>query len=299
MIIFVHSTPNSINTKINLTKMKKVTAVCCTYRRFKCVERAMNCFLAQDYPNKELIIYNTDVQNPYTTILPTNHSLYDPYEAAILKDINIVIVNENIDSVTKEPYTNVGAIRRDALTHATGDYYICWDDDDIYLPYFMRQGIDMMQKSLLPTFKPAKSFFYSGDSLRLVQNTLEASVISDINKIREHGFLLETGSEGLGWYTKLRDSRELDENCKEYLPHYCFNWNDGFEMNATHKQSGDIDNPNNFSNHKECSKDICTGGISIYSKEQMRSIYDIYFNYILNDAEMDKELIEKYLIPNL
>jgi len=286
MIIFVHNTQNSINTKINLTRMKKVSAVCCTYRRYKCVEKVINFFISQDYDNKELIVFNTDEKNPY---IQTDE----------LTELGVKFINCSTDYVTKLEYTNVGAIRRDALTHATGDYYICWDDDDVYLPYFMRQGIDMMQKSLLPTFKPAKSFFYSGDSLRLVQNTLEASVISDINKIREHGFLLETGSEGLGWYTKLRDSKELDENCKEYLPHYCFNWNDGFEMDATHKQSGDIDNPNNFSNHKECSNDICTGSISIYSKEKMRSIYDIYFNYILNDTEMDKELIEKYLKPNL
>ena len=51
--------------------MKKISAVMCTYGRFSCVERAMNCFLAQTYPNKELIIYNTDVDN-YDKILPKN-----------------------------------------------------------------------------------------------------------------------------------------------------------------------------------------------------------------------------------
>jgi len=286
MIIFVRSTRNNINTKKNLTKMKKVSAVCCTYRRYKCVEKVINFFIAQDYDNKELIVFNTDEKNPYI-------------QTDTLTKLGVKIVNCEIDYVTGLPYTNVGAIRRDALTHATGDYYICWDDDDVYLPYFMRQGIDMMQKSGLPTFKPAKSFFYSGDSLRLVKNTLEASVISDINKIREHGFLLETGSEGLGWYTKLRDSKELDEDCKEYLPHYCFNWNDGFEMDATHKQSGDIDNPNNFSNHKESSNDVCTGDINIFGKDKMKSIYNIYYYYIVNDSEMDADLIEKYLKPNM
>ena len=42
------------------TNQPKVSAVMCTYRRFKCVERAMNCFISQTYPNKELIIFNTD-----------------------------------------------------------------------------------------------------------------------------------------------------------------------------------------------------------------------------------------------
>ena len=41
-----------------MNKLPKVSAVMCTYRRFKCVERAVNCFLAQDYNGeKELIIY--------------------------------------------------------------------------------------------------------------------------------------------------------------------------------------------------------------------------------------------------
>ena len=70
-------------------------------------------------------------------------------------------------------------------------------------------------------------------------------------------------------------------------------------MDATHKQRGDIDNPNNFSNHKESSRDVCTGDINIFDKDKMKSIYDIYYYYILNDSEMDADLIEKYLKPNM
>ena len=272
-------------------ELPKVSAVMCTYRRFKCVERAMNCFLAQDYPNKELIIYNTDVEHPYTTILPTNHHLYDPYEAAILKDNNIIIVNSNIDSVTKEPYTNVGAIRRDALVHASGDYTVTWDDDDIFLPHFIRQGIDKIEQTGLPSFKPAYSFFYSGGNLRLVRNTMEASIVADIKKVREYGYLLETGKEGLGWYTKMRDNGELFENDDDCIPSYCFNWNDGDIMDAPHKQSGDIDNPDNFNNHKAASKDVADKPLRIYSEEEIKKIYADYYLYFeehYNDFDADK-----------
>jgi glycosyltransferase involved in cell wall biosynthesis len=274
----------------------KISAVCCTYGRFKCVERAMNCFLAQDYPNKELIIYNTDIEHPYSTILPASHHLNDPYEAAILKDINIIIVNQNIDSVTKEPYTNVGAIRRDALMFATGDYVVTWDDDDIFLPHFMSQAINRMAETGLPSFKPEKSFFYSGDNLRLVMNTLEASVVSSMDLVRKYGYLLETGKEGLAWYTKMRDNKELDEHDTHYIPSYCFNWNDGQEMNAPHKQSGDIDNPNNFDNHKEQSLDKVDGRkLQVYSSEQKRKVYQPYYDFIQqNGDQFPKELIEKF-----
>jgi glycosyltransferase involved in cell wall biosynthesis len=247
----------------------------------------MNCFLAQDYPNKELIIYNTDVENPI-----------DPY-GILLVSSDIIVVNENKDAHTFEPYTNVGAIRRDALTWATGDYVVTWDDDDIFLPHFMRQGIDKIYETGLPSFKPAESFFYSGDNLRLVRNTMEASVIANIKKVREYGYLLETGSEGLGWYTKMRDNKELNENNTHCIPSYCFNWNDGDAMDAPHKQSGDIDNPNNFENHKKASKDIAPRKLlEVYTEQQMREIYADYYLYLEeNQGNFDADLLLKYC-PN-
>jgi glycosyltransferase involved in cell wall biosynthesis len=265
--------------------MKKISAVMCTYGRFECVERAMNCFLAQTYPNKELIIYNTDVE-----------SHYDPY-SIILIDSNIIIENKNIDSITQKPYTNVGAIRRDALMLATGDYVVTWDDDDIFLPHFMQQAIDGMERTSLPFYKPEQSFFYSGNNLRLVMNTLEASVVGDINKVREYGYLLETGKEGLGWYTKARDNKELDEHEKFYIPSYCFNWNDGDQMKAPHKQSGDIDNPNNFENHKASSLDRVDGrDLQMWDNHKIAEMYAPYYEYLIKNKEsFPQSLFNKYI----
>lgn len=262
-----------------------ISAVCCTYGRFACVERVINCFLAQDYPNKELIIFNTDTDSPYND------------EERKLTPHGIIIVNCNKDSLTGEPYTNVGAIRRDALMFATGDYVITWDDDDIFMPWFMSQAIDRMAETGLPSFKPEMSFFYSGNNLRLVRNTLEASVVASMQKVREYGYLLETGKEGLGWYTKMRDNKELNEHDTYYIPSYCFNWNDGQEMNAPHKQSGDIDNPNNFNNHKEASKDSVNGRfLSIYSEDKLRETYKPYFDFIQEHiADFPQELVERYV----
>jgi glycosyltransferase involved in cell wall biosynthesis len=275
--------------------MKKISAVMCTYGRFECVERAMNCFLAQTYPNKELIIYNTDVDH-YDKVLPKNHNIYDPYEILLI-NTNIIIVNSNTDSVTQKPYTNVGAIRRDALMLATGDYVVTWDDDDIFLPHFMQQAIDGMERTSLPFFKPEQSFFYSGNNLRLVMNTLEASVVGDINKVREYGYLLETGKEGLGWYTKARDNKELDEHEKFYIPSYCFNWNDGDQMKAPHKQSGDIDNPNNFENHKASSLDRVDGrSLQMWDNHKIAEMYAPYYEYLIKNKEsFPQSLFNKYI----
>jgi hypothetical protein len=80
---------------------------------------------------------------------------------------------------------------------ATGDYVVTWDDDDIFLPHFMQQAMDRMNETKLPSFKPAMSFFYSGGNLRLVANTLEASVVASAQKVREYGYLLESLSRSV------------------------------------------------------------------------------------------------------
>ena len=265
--------------------MPKFSAVMCTYGRFTCVERTMNCFLQQSYPNKELIIYNTDVSSPYKDL----NCKLSPH--------GILIINNNIDFVTKEPYTNVGAIRRDALTFAGGDYTCCWDDDDIFMPHYIQQGIDRVQETGLPFFKPEKSFFYCADKLELAKNTMEASVCCDIKKVREYGYRLETGSEGLGWYTKARDNKELNEQDTYYIPSYCFNWNDGEKMKARHKQSGNISSKSNFDEHKAQSLDKVDGReLSIWDEDKVNEMYATYREYLnahIND--FPQELVNKYL----
>lgn len=257
----------------------------CTYRRFSCVERSINCFLKQTYPNKELIIYNTDVYDKYLD----NNCKLAPH--------SILIINNDKDFHTKEQYTNVGAIRRDALTFAGGDYVVTWDDDDIYMPWFMQQAMDRLHETRKPSFKPAYSWFNQGNLLQLVRNTMEASVVAEISKIREYGYLLETGKEGLSWYVTMRNKRELDELDTYCIPAYCFNWGDGIEMKAIHKQSGDINNPQNFENHKIASIDGVSGReIRIYTDEEMGQIYAPYLEYLIeNQNNMHKNLLLKYI----
>jgi glycosyltransferase involved in cell wall biosynthesis len=268
--------------------MKKISAVMCTYGRFHFVERQINNFLRQTYRSKELIIYNTDDESPYEL---------NPY----MQQFGVKVINNNIDYITGEPYTNVGAIRRDALTHASGDYYICFDDDDVHLPWFMQQGIDRIEQTGLPFFKPKMSFFHSGNHLRLVKNTMEASVLCDMDKVREYGFLLETGKEGLGWYTQARDKRELDENDDYFIPSYCFDWNSNPTNSFQHRQSGDIDNPNNFENHKNNCTDRVNGRVPhFFTNELMQQLYEPYFNFLeLNRADFPPELYSKYVTEYL
>lgn len=260
--------------------MKKVSFVCTTYRRFTCVNRIVAQYHAQTYPNKELIIFNTDMEYPYVL------GIDDP---------SIIVVNNNTDYESGTPYKNRGQICRDAVTHATGDYFMLADDDDIYLPWHLEQAVDGIMANGKDAWKPAQSFFAQPNKLIMVTNTLEASVIVKMNRIREIGFRTDlTGYEGLSWYTKLRDERQLDEHNQYFVPSYCFNWSDPSEV-AGHKQSGDINNPDNFENHKHASVDFAQG--PLLGETDLTEVYAPYYKFIVeNNHLFPAELINKYVL---
>lgn len=259
--------------------MNKVSFVCTSFRRFTCVERIIAQYHAQTYPNKELIIFNTDMEYPFTLGF---------------EDSSIVVVNNNTDYFTGTPYQNRGQICRDAVTHATGDYFMLADDDDIYLPWHLQQAVDGIIENGKDAWKPEQSFFANGDGIKLVRNTLEASVIVKMSRIREIGFRSDlTGYEGLSWYTQLRDEGHLNEHNLKYVPSYCFNWSDPSEM-AGHKQSGDINNPDNFENHKVQSTDIATR--PLMRDMDLTTTYARYYEFIHNNiSQFPLDMVNTYV----
>jgi len=260
--------------------MKKVSFVCTSFRRFYCVRRIVAQYQAQTYKNKELIIFNTDEEHPYELGFD---------------DDSIKVINNNIDYINNLPYTNRGDICRDAITHATGDYFMLADDDDIYLPWHIQQAVDGIEELGTDAWKPEQSFFATPDRLILVMNTLEASVIVKMNRMREIGFRNDlTGYEGLSWYTQLRDEKQLNEHNINYLPSYCFNWSDVAEV-AGHKQSGDINNPQNFDNHKISSNDFANSLLQPLEPYILELTYKRYYDFInLNKDTLNQVYYDRY-----
>ena len=260
--------------------MKKVSFICTSYRRFYCVRRIISQFLSQTYSNVELIIFNTDVEYPFTDVVGLP---------------NIKVINNNLDYITGKPYTNRGDICRDAVTHATGDYFMLADDDDVYLPWHIQQAVEGIEEIGQDAWKPEKSLFAAPGKIELVQNTMEASVIVKMDRIREIGFRSDlTGYEGLSWYTILRDEGQLNEHNKNYIPSYCFNWSDPPEL-AGHKQSGDIDNPKNFDNHKLASGDYATGPLTPLSISEVTLFYKPYIEWIRENVnQLNSEYYNRY-----
>lgn len=262
---------------------KKVSFICTSYRRYRCVQRIIKQYLLQDYSNKELIILNTDPEHLFKL-------------DSSLENENIIVVNNHLDYVTNKPYTNRGDICRDAVKHATGDFFMLADDDDIYLPWHIRQAVDGITANGLDSWKPELSFFKTRIKLEETRNTMEASIIVKMHRIKQIGFRSDlTGYEGISWYTQLRNEGQLVEHEKYYIPSYCFNWGDPQEL-AGHKQSGDIDNPDNFENHKVASNDISNEPLTPCTDDIVKELYSSLYDYlILNQKKYSSILWQKYI----
>lgn len=88
-----------------------ISAICCTYARPDRLAEALACFHAQKYDGKkELVILNT---------MPEQTLCYEHPEVRII-------------NLEKRPKT-LGECRNIAITHATGELLVTWDDDDLYL----------------------------------------------------------------------------------------------------------------------------------------------------------------------
>lgn len=264
--------------------MPKVSACMVTYGRWSMVNRSIAMFLAQTLTDSELVIMHTDSEQPL--VLGVEHP-------------RIKVINNSLDYITGLPYTNTGAIRRDCLTHASGEYYVCWDDDDVFLPWALHQAYDNVAHGNKIAWKPANSFYRDGfGRIELTQNTMEASCIIDLEILRSIGFNLSSGPEGLSWYIKLRDAGYLKENEIEFCPAYCFDW----QRNnlAAHKQSGDIDNPNNFNNHIKNSTDRPAGRVIWPRSFDLSSTYAPFYAWIINNSlSINQKCLFEYASPFL
>ncbi len=262
-----------------------------TYRRFTCVERSIAMFLAQDYTDTELIIYNTDIKHPL--------ALDDTFDT--IGESKIKVINNNIDFETKQPYTNVGAIRRDAFSFASGDGYITWDDDDIFFPWNIRQCVDGINQSGKSAWKPKYSFIkYLGHSPTLAYNNMEASILTQTEKIREFGFNMQkTGAEHLGWLDKLIEQRDIliDD---EAIPGYCFYWSDELSIGG-HKQSNNTEfqRSDNFERHKLYTTDYSTRQLTMKNFREYTDTFSPFISLLNTYKETRPQHYELYILPNV
>lgn len=156
-----------------------VSCLMATYGRHRMVERAIACFLMQDYRNRELIILNT-------------HAV--PLSRGNSHLPGVRIYNEPC-------WSTLGDQRNRLLDLANGDLIRTWDDDDIYLPQSISQGVAGVSSHssgsfLTPAWKPRQSWYSpdNGKTLTLAENIHEPSITFRADIARKYRYF--SGSSG-------------------------------------------------------------------------------------------------------
>jgi hypothetical protein len=111
-----------------------ISCLCVTRGRVSMLARAIDCFQAQSYSNKELLVICEDD---------------DTETQAFLNALKVTEIRHHIEPV--EPKTSLGGLRNLSIQLAKGDFICQWDDDDWYHP----ERLASQFKSAMTQNKPA------------------------------------------------------------------------------------------------------------------------------------------------
>lgn len=214
-----------------------VLMLTCTKGRHFHVERVVRCFLEQDYNGKHtLLIYNN------------SSILQELGKFKIADNKRIILINKSTDSKTNLPYRTLGAIYNDALSYIPNDVDIVngADDDDIYLPNHISEGVKGLMSSGKKAYKPKFSWYLTSDGITPIENTLEPSIFVKFSHLKEYGYFDNTVNQHHKWINPLLPNDiYVDPKGKKT---FIYTWNGG-----VFKTSGDPMNDINFQRYENFS----------------------------------------------
>ncbi len=242
--------------------MYKYLGICSTHGRHDCLERAVGMFLNNTYENKYLLIFNNS---------KTEQKLDKYYE-------NIFLINQS-ENMDGKPYTSLGDIYNCALNairavNISPDVISHWDDDDMYLPSHIEEGIkgwEEAKKEGKEAYKPRKSYFRHHGGISPMENTLEPSIFVSFDWVNKYGYSDTTTAQHLQWVDPLVYGDKIlvkDDGVSTLI----YNW--GPDV-PTFKTSGDPNNPKNFSNYRAFSSSEGDEIITPLSPSELEKYYNI------------------------
>ncbi len=119
-----------------------ISCVMPTYGRPDYVNEAIQMFLDQDYPNKELVILNDCAGQIFTCDLPP--------------EAGVRVINH------PERFPSLGDKRNACIELAQGEFIAIWDDDDVYLPWRLSHSYRMMTAHGTPFYLAEEFYEYRG-----------------------------------------------------------------------------------------------------------------------------------------
>jgi hypothetical protein len=255
-----------------------------TCGRHKLAERSLRFFVDQDYADEHtLLIYNnSDVPLKLDTSDMGSSIGLGEIEPGYPRVTFAKVGNKNITLMNKLPeikYSNLGEIYTDALEKVPEDtdVIIHWDDDDIFLPNHITEGVNGLQKAVeegKTAYKPAQSYYRHPGGIQLMSNTLEPSIFVLASHIREHGYGQTTTDQHLQWVNPLVYGKKIRVD-DSGTPTLIYNWGD--TDIPTFKTSGNAGHPNNFSNYRDFSRDHGDQVLIPWKKEEVQKYYNLIY----------------------
>ena len=238
----------------------KVCLITATKNRHKQLERVVRFVLDQTYDNYVHLIYNNAPQEQRLNMnLPAN---------------KFILINNHVNLKERRAYRTLGEIYNDAIRFIPNDVDIVnfMDDDDIFLPNHIEEGVKGYLKGGKKAYKPQKSYYKQvGNRFTLVENTLEPSIFVDANHIRQYGFGDESVAQHHKWLNPLIYEKQIFID-PEGVPTYICDWSQEI---PTFKTSGNPHHPENFNNYASYSQDYGDGIITPMSKSWAEHYYKI------------------------
>lgn len=250
-----------------------VTGICCTHGRYKCLQRALKCYLDSTWTGESaMFICNSGIplKLPENLQLPSHKHVY-------------------IDNCSMMNFQSVG----EKYTHAlkmvmqifpnTGVIF-SQDDDDIFLPTHWSEGWQGLNRAYLQdmdAYKPKQSYYrYRGANNELIitkaENTFEPSIFVDAEYLLNKGYAPLSIRYHQQWLDPLVATNKLfiDPTGASTL---IYNWGDntqGPDSWGIYKMSGSgEDNSANFQAHRRNSLDMGDG--VLYPNEDNSQYYKL------------------------
>jgi hypothetical protein len=188
---------------------------------------------------------------------------------------NIILINNCWDLITKKAYENVGAIFRDALTFIPDDIEAVtfFDDDDIFLPNHVSEGVKGLKKAFSvgkKAYKPYNSYYKDSRGIHKVHNTLEPSVFIDLTYLHLKGFRPTVVDYHQGWYDQaIKEDMMLVD--KDGTPTFIYDWSGQM---GVFKISGGKNDSRNLYNHGVNSADHGDHIVTPISTKEAEKYYE-------------------------
>lgn len=125
-----------------------ISCICITRQRPGLLEKAIDCFQNQTYPNKELVIAVEDRDQETLDFLKRKKQM---------QGTRVVIIKS-------EAVLTLGALRNRAISEASGHFVSQWDDDDWYHPEKLLYQYNLLTVTALPATVLGKIIIYDGIS---------------------------------------------------------------------------------------------------------------------------------------